>query len=83
MENYNTIIIFLSCIIAIIIFGKIFIWPLKNIIKLVINSMLGGILIAIINYIGQAFGFHIGLNIITSIFVRIFRNTRCYFINTY
>ncbi len=70
MNNTNTIIIFLSCIMAIIIFGKALIWPLKHIVKLVINSILGGILIVLINYIGIPFGFHIGLNIITSIFVR-------------
>ena len=70
MENTNTIIIFLSCIMAIIIFGKVLIWPLKNIIKLVVNSILGGLLIWVINYIGAAFNFHIGLNIITAIFVR-------------
>ena len=51
MQNTNTIIIFLSCIAAIIIFGKILIWPLKKIVKLVINSILGGLLIWIINYV--------------------------------
>ncbi|MBO4815812.1 MAG: pro-sigmaK processing inhibitor BofA family protein [Clostridia bacterium] len=71
MEDTNTIIIFLSCIAAIIVFGKILIWPLKNIIKLVLNSILGGLLIWIINYIGINFGFHIGLNIVTSLFVGI------------
>ena len=76
MENTNTIIIFLSCIAAIIIFGKVLIWPLKNIIKLVLNSILGGLLIWIINSIGASFGFHIGLNIITSIFVRNTWNSR-------
>ena len=76
MENTNTIIIFLLCIATIIIFGKILIWPLKSIIKLVTNSILGGILIAIINFFGTQFNFHIGLNVITSIFVRIFRNSR-------
>lgn len=76
MENTNTIIIFLSCIAAIIIFGKVLIWPLKNIIKLVLNSILGGLLIWIINSIGVSFGFHIGLNIITSIFVRNTWNSR-------
>lgn len=77
MENTNTIIIFLSCVVGIIIFGKIFIWPLKNIIKLIVNSILGGTLIWIINYIGIAFNFHIGLNIVTAIFVRNTRNTWC------
>lgn len=77
MDNTNTIIIFLSSIAAIIIFGRLLIWPLKNIVKLVVNSLLGGLLIWIINIIGSSFGFHIGLNIITAIFVRNFRNPRC------
>ena len=37
--------------------------------KLVLNSILGGILIFIINAVGANFGFHIGLNIFTAIFV--------------
>ena len=65
MEGNNTIIIFLFCIIGIIIFGKIFITPIKRIMKLVVNSLLGGFLIVIINYIGEAFNFQIGLNIAT------------------
>ena len=76
MDNTNTIIIFLFCIVSIIIFGRIFITPIKKILKLVINSILGGILIVIINYVGATFNFHIGLNIVTSIFVRNTWNSR-------
>lgn len=83
MENANTIIIFLSCIIGIIIFGKILILPLKQILKLLLNSIVGGILILLINWIGTMFNFHIGLNIFTSIFVRNIRNTRSHFINNF
>ena len=71
MENTNTIIIFLGCILSIIIFGKIFILPMKLVIRLIINSILGGIIILAINWIGSAFSLHIGLNIFTSIFVGI------------
>lgn len=71
MDNTNTIIIFLSCIVGIIIFGKVLILPLKKILKLVMNSILGGALILIINWIGAMFNFHIGLNIFTAIFVGI------------
>ena len=71
MENTNTIIIFLTCIIAIIILGRIFILPLKKILKLLLNTILGGLLIVIINWIGVAFNIHIGLNVVTAIFVGI------------
>lgn len=59
------------------VIGKIFIVPIKWICKLAFNSVLGGILIWFINLIGGALGFHIGLNIYTSILVRIFRDTWC------
>ena len=67
--DFNSVITFVACIIFILIFGKIFIWPLKNIVRLIFNSVLGGILISIINIIGSSFDFHIGLNIFTSILV--------------
>ena len=64
--NVN-IITYLACICFIFIFGRIFIVPIKKILKLVINSVLGGITIYIINLVGANFGFHIGLNFFTSI----------------
>lgn len=67
--DFNTIITFLACIIFLFIFGKIFILPLKSILKLVFNSILGGVLIYIINLVGMNFGFHIGLNLLTSVIV--------------
>ena len=67
----NSIIIYLACLIVLFIIGKIFLLPIKSIIKLLINSILGGVLIYIVNIIGQSFNFHIGLNIGTSIFAGI------------
>lgn len=64
------IITYLACICFIFIFGRIFIVPLRRILKLVLNSILGGIVIYIINLVGANFGFHIGINFFTSILVR-------------
>lgn len=66
--DYN-IITYLACICFIFIFGRIFIVPIKKILKLVINSVIGGLIIYIINLVGGSFGFHIGLNFFTSIVV--------------
>ena len=41
-----------------------------RILKLIINSILGGILIWLINLVGGFFNFHIGINVFTAIFVR-------------
>ena len=69
--DFNSIIAYIACIIFLFIFGKIFIVPIKTILRLVINSILGGIIIFIINLIGSIWNFHIGINFITSIFVGI------------
>ena len=61
----NNLITYLACICFIFLFGKLFIVPLKKILKLILNSILGGISIYIINLVGANFGFHIGLNFFT------------------
>ena len=70
MDN-NILITFVVCIIAIFILGKIFAWPLKGIVKLIGNSIIGGVIIFIINLIGANFNFHVGLNIGTALVVGI------------
>lgn len=69
--DFSTVMIILGCVVGLWIVGKIFSIPLKAIFKLIANSVLGGILIFIINLIGGAFNFHIGLNVGTSILVGI------------
>ena len=69
--DLNTIIIYLACLIVLFIIGKIFYLPLKHIFKLLLNSVLGGLLIYIVNIIGASFNFHIGLNLGTAIFTGI------------
>ncbi len=66
--NMN-VLTYLACICFIFIFGRIFILPLKKVLKLIFNSILGGLCIFIINFVGANFGFHIGLNFFTSIVV--------------
>ena len=73
--DYN-ILTYLACICFLFIFGKIFIVPITKVFKLVLNSILGGLLIFVINLIGNGFNFHIGLNFFTSILVRNTWNSR-------
>ena len=61
LENY-AFLVYLGCIIMILFIGKIFILPIKKIFKLMLNSIIGGVLIYIINVLGNQFNFHIGLN---------------------
>lgn len=66
----TNLLTYLASICFIFIFGRIFILPLKKILKLVFNSILGGISIFVINLVGGAFGFHVGLNFFTSVMIR-------------
>ena len=52
----------------------IFVWKniyIKSVLKLVLNTCIGGLMIYIINLVGTLWNFHIGLNYITAIFTGI------------
>ena len=65
------ILTFLACICFIFLIGKIFILPIKLTLKLVFNSLLGGLLILAVNFIGEMLKLHIAINIVTCIIVGI------------
>lgn len=71
MEVNNAIII-TACVVGFIVIGWLFNISLSKIFKLILNSILGGILIYLINYFGASIGMHIGLNVVTSVFVGFF-----------
>ena len=60
---------YVGAIVLIFIVGKIFLWPLKKILKLVANSVIGGLAILLINAVGAEFGLFIPLNIISAVVV--------------
>ena len=63
------LLVYFACVIAIFIIGKLLFVPLKMIFKLILNSILGGILIWLINLAGITWGLHIGINVITMLTV--------------
>ncbi len=65
--NTETAVTYLGCIILLFVIGKVFMMPIIKILKLIANSILGALLIYCINFIGNFFSFHIGLNYITAI----------------
>ena len=69
MDLNTNVITYLACICFLFLFGRIFIVPIKKILKLILNSIIGGLVIFIINLVGANFGFHIGLNFFTSVLV--------------
>lgn len=60
-----------GAIILIFIFGRLFLWPLKVILKLALNSLIGGAVILIINAAAGGIGIAIPLNALNAVIVGI------------
>lgn len=56
-------------LILIFLLGKALLIPLKMVLRLVANSLLGAVLILVINYIGMNFGIMIPINVVNSVTV--------------
>lgn len=67
--DIGVLLTYVGVIILILLLGKIFVWPMKIILKLVINSIIGGVVIFLINLLGGAIGLAIPLNIVTALIV--------------
>ena len=62
---------YVGVVVLVFVTGKIFLWPLKVILRLTVNSILGGIGIFLINIVGSGFGIMIPLNMISAVMVGI------------
>ena len=59
-------VIFIGALISVLIISKILAWPLKQMIKLILNVAVGIALLVLINYLGRAFNFNIPFNMVTA-----------------
>lgn len=62
---------FSGTLILLFLLGKTLLIPLKIVLKMVVNSMLGGILLVVLNGVGSAFGLMIPLNLVNAVTVGI------------
>ncbi|NLB79897.1 MAG: pro-sigmaK processing inhibitor BofA [Clostridiaceae bacterium] len=67
MDRGLIIVAWVVGVLIVFAFGKAMLLPLKVILRLVINGVLGGIAILIINLIGAPLGFTISLNIFSAL----------------
>lgn len=63
---------FLIAIIGLFIVVRLLAWPLRILIKLIINAVLGTILLFVVNLVGVHFGFVIGINLVTALIAGFF-----------
>lgn len=64
--DISIFITYVGIIVMIFVLGKLFVWPLKMVLKLAFNSILGGLFLIAINYVGTGFGVTIPLNILNA-----------------
>lgn len=65
--EFNVVLAYLFGIILIYLVGRIFLMPLKLVIRLIYNGLIGGIMLWVLNLIGASFGFTIAINPITAL----------------
>ena len=67
--DLSVFLTYAGAIILLFIFGKLFLWPLKIILKLAVISLIGGAAILLINIIGAEIGIIIPLNMLNALIV--------------
>ena len=67
--DFGVVVAYVVGIILLLIIGRLLLTPLKVVLKLVVNALLGAVAILLVNWIGGLFGFHIAFNIYTSFIV--------------
>lgn len=64
---YTTIVGYILGVLIVFVIAWVFLKPVRFMLKLAANSVLGGFFIWIINLLGKGAGIHIGLNPVTAI----------------
>ena len=65
----NTLLAYLFGLIVLYVIGRILIIPLKFLTKLLVNAVLGGVTLWLLNVFGGAMGINVGINVITALVV--------------
>ena len=60
---------YVGAILLLFIFGRIFVWPMKVVLKLALNSLIGGAAILLVNALGAQWDIFIPLNILNALIV--------------
>lgn len=69
MVDVGVILAYVAGIILLFVFGRLFLAPIKVVLKLALNSLFGAAAILLANWAGRIFGFHMALNIYTAFIV--------------
>lgn len=67
--DFSTILFYIVGLVLLYIVGMLLVWPIKKIIKLIFNGVLGGLTLLLFNFIGKYFGLSIAINPLNAIII--------------
>ncbi len=67
--DYTIIIAYIFGIIILFLLGRLLFVPIKIVLRLVFNALIGGVAILLVNFLGSAFNFHMDLNVYSALIV--------------
>ena len=67
--DYAAVLAYAFGLLLLYVVGRVLIMPLKIVVKLIYNALIGGGVLLILNFIGGYIGLHIALNPITALLV--------------
>jgi len=67
--DYTAILAYAFGLLLLYVIGRALIMPIRIVIKLVYNALIGGVILLLINFIGRYLGLHIALNPVTALVV--------------
>lgn len=65
--EFSVIIAFAFGLILLYLLGWLLIIPIKYLFKLIVNSIIGGVLLLIVNFLGGFIGIYVGINPVTAL----------------
>lgn len=65
--DFGSIAVYVLALLAVIVLGRVFLKPIKFILRLVLNTLLGGLVLIILNTFGGRIGIQIGVNPLTAL----------------
>lgn len=65
--EFNIILAYIFGVALIYLVGRIFFMPLKLVLRLIYNGLIGGAMLWVLNFVGAYFGFTIAINPITAL----------------
>jgi len=71
IQTNVVLLAYIAGIIVVFLLGRALLVPVKLLLKLIYNALVGGVILLAINYFGAMVGFHISLNIATALIVGI------------